>query len=167
MMKELHVQQMVKLENSYNQKITENEHIHSIKVEQLKNEFEKKILEISQSHQEAMSEKNYQIKQLETAVQRQCAKMEREVKFIRAHLQNTKIIGNEDYIEKIAFLEKCVAKMDRLFKRAEKEHKKQLAKLKKEIEIREKTNQVFFHTIFTHLFQMNFYWPAVPKSESN
>lgn len=68
--------------------------------------------------------------------------MQDEVHLIRSQIESTVSSSSELYLEKITFLQKCIIKMEKLYQKAERENSKQLAKLKRELEFRDKSNQV-------------------------
>lgn len=63
--------------------------------------------------------------------------MHEEVNLIRNQMEEATTEQDEN-LEKIAFLQKCIAKMDKLFKKSETTFCKQITKLKNEIEVRDK-----------------------------
>lgn len=142
-LKELHNQELMKLKAAFEQKCSEMQHEHSVHIEKVKNTYENDIMTLKQSYQNMLEKKEQQIKLLEETVQNQCSKMEQEVKFIQEHLKKSNSIAdNQCYVEKIRALEACVVKLDRLFKRSEKEYQKQICKLKKKIKVCDKANKV-------------------------
>lgn len=143
LLKELHNQDMTKLKNMYEQKCAELQHENNLRIEKVKNTYETDIMNLKQSYQNMLEKKDQQVKLLEDAVQVQCAKMEQEVKFIQEHLKNNSSTGdNKHYVEKIRALETCVLKLDKLFKRSEKEYQKQICRLKRKIKLCSKANEV-------------------------
>lgn len=68
--------------------------------------------------------------------------MQQEVHLIRSQIESNMTMNNDSNLEKIAFLQKCILKMERLFQKAERENFKQVLKLKRELEYRDKSNQV-------------------------
>lgn len=52
----------------------------------------------------------------------------------------------ENGSEKVKYLQKCIVKMDKLYHKAEKEYTKQINKLKKEIDYKDRTLQVQLST---------------------
>lgn len=142
MLQQLHNEEMMKLENNYEKQITEINHENKLKVEKLRNEYEVKILDMKKSFEKSLERKDEQIKKLEVTVQKQCVEMEREVTFIRNHLNKNKMVDQHNYIEKIRTLEKCIIKMDKLFKKSEKDYQRKISKLKKQIDLRDKVNEV-------------------------
>lgn len=68
--------------------------------------------------------------------------MQEEVQGIRTQIESNITNSSESYLEKINFLQKCIVKMEKLYQKAEKENAKQLNKLRKELEYKNKTNQV-------------------------
>lgn len=143
MLKELHNEEIAKLKNFYEQKCTQIQQEHSVRVEKVKNTYENDIMTLKQSYQTMLERKEEQIRLLEETVQKQCEKMEQEVKFIQDHLKRGGSTADEKcYAEKIRALETCVVKLDRLFRRSEKEYQKQICKLKKKIKLCNKANEV-------------------------
>lgn len=76
--------------------------------------------------------------------------MQEEVHMIRSQIESSVSSNNESHLEKIAFLQKCILKMEKLYQKAEKENSKQIAKLKRELEFRDKSNQVSNTTIIRY-----------------
>lgn len=54
--------------------------------------------------------------------------------------------------DKIVFLQKCVAKMDRLFQKAERDYQKQIQKLKATLDQKEKSMQANIYKNFKEVF---------------
>lgn len=143
LLKELHKQEIAKIQNIYQKKFAEIQHEHSVQVEKIKNNYENDITNLKQSYHSMLEKKEQQVRNLEETVQNQCAKMEEEVKSIQEHLKKgSSLVDNRCYVEKIKALENCVVKLDRLFKRSEKEYQKQICKMKKKLKVCNKANQV-------------------------
>lgn len=158
--KELHKQEIIKQQSIYHKKILEIQQGHSVQLEKIKNNYESDIVNLKQSYQNMLEKKEQQIRHLEETVQKQCSKMEEEVKFIHEHLKNTNsTIDSKCYIEKIKTLERCVIKLDKVFKKTEKEYQKQICKLKKKIKLSNKASQVSFGFLlcFWHCEQILFF----------
>lgn len=137
--------------------MVEIQHEHSAQIETIKNNYETDIMNLKESYQNMLEKKEQQIRHLEETVQQQCSKMEEEVKFIQEHLKNTtSTIDNRCYIEKIRALENCVVKLDKIFKRSEKEYQKQISKLKKRIKLCSKANQVGFFLLLQRVQSFSF-----------
>lgn len=68
--------------------------------------------------------------------------MHEEVRGIRSQMEENSCANNDNNLEKISFLQKCIGRMDKLFKKSEKDYNKQITKLRQEISIRDKSLQV-------------------------
>lgn len=68
--------------------------------------------------------------------------MQEEVQLIRSQIESSASSSTESYLEKISFLQKCILKMEKLYQKAERDNMKQIVKLKRELEVRDKSNQV-------------------------
>lgn len=145
------------MQSIYQKKMVEIQHEHSVQIEQIKNSYETDIMNLKHSYQGMLDKREQQIRHLEETVQQQCSKMEEEVKFIQEHLKNTtSAIDNRCYVEKIKALENCVIKLDKLFKKSEKEYQKQICKLKKRIKLCNKANQVSFFGLSQSVHGLSF-----------
>ena len=71
-----------------------------------------------------------------------------EVRKIRCQIASNGKGDDLSYLDKIVFLQKCVLKMEKLYKKSEKKHARTIAKLKQEIELTRKSEQVCFRDVF-------------------
>lgn len=68
--------------------------------------------------------------------------MQDEMQETRTHLENAENSNVENQSEKICFLQKCILKLEKLYHKSEKEYTKQITKLKREIEFKDRAAQV-------------------------
>lgn len=126
-LKQNHQKQIQELEDKFNKRINE-----------IQVEYENKILQLQVKYEKIIQDKDKEIQRLENLIEVQCKRMHNEVTSIRAQMEESRDSNNESNSEKIVFLQKCITKMDRLFKKSERSFIKQIAKLKTEIEMRDK-----------------------------
>lgn len=67
-----------------------------------------------------------------------------EVQMIRGQIASNVNRDDLNYLDKIVFLQKCVLKMEKLYRKSEKEHDRRITELKQEIELMRKSEQVRF-----------------------
>ncbi|KAF5295219.1 hypothetical protein FQR65_LT10503 [Abscondita terminalis] len=126
-LKQNHYQQIRDLENKFN-----------IKLGEVKAEYDRKMMEVQSSYEKIIHEKNQEIRRLENLIEVQCKRMHDEVTTIRTEIEESRDSHqNESNSEKIVYLQRCISKMDKLFRKSEKNYLKQIAKLKTEIEMKD------------------------------
>ncbi|GJQ81716.1 hypothetical protein Trydic_g9157 [Trypoxylus dichotomus] len=168
MLKQIHARAVTEMEAKHTQQISEQDadfrkRLDSIKgsyenrysnlkedydsrIKRIKEEYETRLNTIGIDYEKALSSKDSEVTKLEHMLQEQCVRMQEEVQLIRAQIESTAISNSETYMGKIAFLQKCILKMEKLYQKAEKENLKQITKLKRELEFRDKSNQLALST---------------------
>ncbi|XP_017779184.1 PREDICTED: kinesin-related protein 4-like isoform X2 [Nicrophorus vespilloides] len=96
--------------------------------------------EMRAEHDKEIAFRDEEIVRLENLLQEQCGRMQEEVQIIRNQMDVANI--DESSNEKIRFLQRCVLKMDKLYKKAEKEFGRQVVRMRREFDLKEKHNQV-------------------------
>ncbi|KAB0793795.1 hypothetical protein PPYR_13415 [Photinus pyralis] len=137
-----HEKEIEDLKQSHKKEKTELEHQFYEKVSKLITDHDCKIEDVKTNYERNVQDKDREIGRLEDLIQVQCKRMHEEVSKIRTQIEENQIENPNDSLEKITVLQKCIAKMDRLFKKTERSFNRQITKLKTEIEMRDKIIQL-------------------------
>ncbi|KRT82648.1 hypothetical protein AMK59_4655, partial [Oryctes borbonicus] len=168
MLKQIHARSVTDVEAKYTQKMLEQDvenqkrlseiksnyenrfdnlkEDYDCRIRTIKGDYDARLNKIGHDYEKALSSKDSEVARLERMLQEQCVKMQEEVHLIRAQIESSALSNSETYMEKIAFLQKCILKMEKLYQKAEKDNLKQMTKLKRELEFRDKSNQVALTT---------------------
>lgn len=141
-LKDLHVRTIKELQENFEEKILEIEKEHAKQLQEVKNFYEGQIGEMKAEYGKNITFKDSEIERLEKLLREQCERMQNEVKTIKEQVTKENLDVSEAHSEKITFLQKCILKMEKLYQKSEKDYLKQIAKLRYELDLKEKTIQI-------------------------
>ncbi|KAK5641278.1 hypothetical protein RI129_009825 [Pyrocoelia pectoralis] len=137
----MHEKEIEKLNQAHIKEKMEAENKLNEEISKLTQEYESKIENLRIDHAKMVQTKNNEIQRLESLIEVECKRqvlMHEEVNKIRTQIEETQLENTDANLEKIGVLQKCISKMDKLFKKTERTFNRQIAKLKTEIEMRDK-----------------------------
>ncbi|XP_049826375.1 uncharacterized protein LOC109598209 isoform X2 [Aethina tumida] len=140
LLKDMQDESTRKLEESFHGKLSLLEHNFQGQLDELKTTYETQIHRLSMDKEVGMKDKDQEISRLNDIIEKQCLRMSNEITSLRARMVESINANSND--DKIVFLQKCVAKMDRLFQKAERDYQKQIQKLKATLDQKEKSMQI-------------------------
>ncbi|XP_030750483.1 coiled-coil domain-containing protein 186-like isoform X2 [Sitophilus oryzae] len=127
--------------------ISNLEYEHSNKIETLKNNFHEQIRNKSKINDELINKKDEEIFRLTDIIQKRCQQISNEISSLQNHLTSC------ECDKKLGLLKKCVSKMDKTFKRSEREYLRQIEKLKEDLNSKEISLQIQLNAQKTELLK--------------
>ncbi|XP_018335238.1 interaptin-like [Agrilus planipennis] len=137
-----HSLHLKELDNSFSKKIFLKDQECKDRIEEMRTEYDSNEAELKENFQKELELKDAEIIRLDTMIQEQCLRMQKEVKLIRNQMERNAHLVNGDSLDKILFLQKCIFKMEKLFKKSQRDYAKQVASLKNELAIKNRTFEI-------------------------
>lgn len=131
--------QLHTIQKAYESEIEQHYETSELKIEEIKASYELKLNQIKVENETFKIEKEKEISRLSEIIQQQCCKMTDEIFNLRKEVEQCIVTRGDD---KINVLKKCISKMDKLFHKSEREYLKQIEKLKQDLELKEKVQQI-------------------------
>lgn len=144
-LKKMHSEKSKQMEISFQSKLAEKNIEFQKMIREIEEKHDVKIRDLKNKHDGELLTRDNELKRLEDIVQNQCVRLANEINVLRNQIDEASN-SNSQNDERIIFLQKCIAKMDRLFQKSEREYCKQIEKLKQELENREKAIQIQLQT---------------------
>ncbi|KAK9887768.1 hypothetical protein WA026_000083 [Henosepilachna vigintioctopunctata] len=153
---EQHKKEVESLKSEHQKCVKEMQSAQETKVEEMEKAAEKRVLaeaakyeskisDLKEKYDKELRGKDIEIRRLEDVIQKECMRLLNEITVLRTQIEEASSTNTTNN-EQIIFLQKCIAKMDRLFQKSERDYCKEIEKLKQDLDNRKKATQIQLQT---------------------